>query len=65
MNLMNAVGSIRMPPDNPLPEADIEADRNLDRSPDRRAEQLRQLTSPTFEMHTRRLLLFALTTGLS
>ena len=23
VNLMNAVGSIRMPPDNPLPEADI------------------------------------------
>ena len=24
VNLMNAVGSIRMPPDNPLPEADIQ-----------------------------------------
>jgi hypothetical protein len=24
VHLMNAVGSIRMPPDNPLPEADIE-----------------------------------------
>jgi hypothetical protein len=23
VNLMNAQGSIRMPPDNPLPEADI------------------------------------------
>ena len=23
MGLINAVGSIRMPPDNPLPEADI------------------------------------------